>query len=359
VLAGGIAHDFNNCLTAVLGNLDIASQCTPEARTAMALDRAKNACDTARQLALKLLTFSAGGEPMRKPVRVEDLVREIVPPMLAGTAVRLELSLAAGLERILADPDQIAQLLRNIVSNSLEAMGSRGILRISSSNLDSDGTTQIPEGRFVQISIADTGPGISQEDIGRIFEPYFTRKPDGQGLGLTACFSIVRKHGGQIEALTGPGGAEIIVWLPVAEKSLPADARGATARAVDLSGRRALVMDDDPLVLETFLEMLKSMGIEAAGARDGSEAVQLFLEAERTRKPWDLMILDLVVPGGMGGLEALARIRKASSSARAIVSSGYSADAVLSEYREHGFDGALRKPFTLSELRAALESALG
>lgn len=357
-LAGGMAHDFNNCLAAILGNVEIASAGVSDERNSAALERARKACGTARQIALRLLTFSAGGEPVRQPVSLEEVVREIVPPMLTGSAVHLELEFAKGLGMVSADPDQLAQLVRRIVANSLEAMGTAGSLRIAASSLDSDGSTHVPRGRFIQISVSDTGPGIPRENLGRVFEPYFTSKPDAPGLGLAVCFSIARKHGGRIEAVAGTEGAEIRIWLPESVEAPLADGVPPVSMGETLAGLRVLVMDDDPLVLETFTEMLRSLGVEPGGARDGAEAVQRFSEAERARKPWDVMILDLVVPGGMGGLEALSRIRRLSTSSKAVVSSGYSADAVLSEYRAHGFDSTLRKPFTLDELREALLKSL-
>jgi signal transduction histidine kinase/sensor domain CHASE-containing protein/ActR/RegA family two-component response regulator len=358
ILAGGIAHDFNNCLAAVLGNLDIASILPIGEKASSALERARSACEAAKLITLRLLTFSPGGEPMRQPVHLEDVVREVVRPMLAGSAIHLEMDFARGTSAVSADRDQMAQLVRNIISNALEAMGTTGSLRISAASLESDGSGQLPPGMFVQVSFADTGPGIPQDHLGRIFEPYFSTRPDSAGLGLTVCYSIVRKHGGQIEASSGDEGAEIRIWLPAAAEVRGPEGSALPCPGTDLRGRRVLVMDDDPLVLETFLEMLRSLGMETGSARDGSEAVQRFLEAEHAKKPWDILILDLVVPGGMGGLEALSRMRRVSKSARAIVSSGYSADTVLSDYRENGFDGSLRKPFTLAELRDALQEAL-
>lgn len=358
VLAGGIAHDFNNCLTAIVGNLDMASA-AGAGGASVPLERARSACETARLLALRLLTFAAGGEPLRQAVDLAGIVRETVPPMLSGTAVHLELAFARDLPRVDADPEQMAQLFRNLIANSLEAMGVSGIIRISAESVLPQDTGSVGGEAWVVVSVSDTGPGIPPGVVERIFEPYFTTKPDYPGLGLTICHSIVRKHGGSIEAVHRAGGAEFRIRLraAVARASEEAPAERAPGNGT-LAGRRVLVMDDDRLVLETFLEMLHSLGVEASGTVDGTEAVRRFLEARDAGRPWDAVILDLVVPGAMGGLEALARIRKACGTVRAIVSSGYSADAVLSEHGAHGFAGALKKPFTLAELKAALQSAL-
>jgi signal transduction histidine kinase/sensor domain CHASE-containing protein/CheY-like chemotaxis protein len=359
LLAGGIAHDFNNCLAAVLGSLDLALLPSSADRISGILDRARRACDSARTLTQKLLTFSAGGDPVLERVEVPALVRDSVESLLSGTGIRLETDFAPDLWKMLADREQMVQVVRNIASNAIEAMGASGTLAVSAINCRSDsGLPALGPGRYVSLVFRDTGGGIPHNRLSRVFEPYYTTKPDAQGLGLSVCHSVVRRHGGHIEAHSSTHGAEFRIWIPAAEpQAEPRQTDAAGAARIPVGGR-VLLMDDDPVVLETVGEMLQSFGLSVVPARDGSEVLSRMSEAARTGRPFDLLFLDLVIPGGIGGVEVLARVRRQYGSFPAVVFSGYSADSVLADYRAHGFSSVLKKPFGLEELKAAIINAL-
>jgi signal transduction histidine kinase/sensor domain CHASE-containing protein/ActR/RegA family two-component response regulator len=359
LLAGGIAHDFNNCLAAVLGSLDLALLPSSADRISGILDRARRACDSARTLTQKLLTFSAGGDPVLERVEVPALVRDTVESQLSGTGIHLETDFPPDLWKMLADREQMIQVVRNITANAVEAMGGSGTLTVSARNWRSDPTVpSLGPGRYVNLTIRDTGAGIPHNRLSRIFEPYYTTKPDAQGLGLSVCHSVVRRHGGHIEAHSSTQGAEFRIWIPAAEP-LPEQQRHDAAGAARIPvGGRVLLMDDDPVVLETVGEMLQSFGMSVVPARDGSEVLSRMSEAARTGRPFDLLFLDLVIPGGIGGVEVLARVRRQYGTFPAVVFSGYSADSVLADYRAHGFSSVLKKPFGLEELKSAITAAL-
>lgn len=355
MLAGGMAHDLNNSLAAILGNIEVAEIEEPGTRRDEAFHRAHEACEAARCTALRLLTFSSGGDPVRRPVELGPLVGDVLMGLLPGSAIVCDSIFEQGLPPIEGDPDMLSQLVGIIVTNSLEAMGSTGVLCIRASACRGTGDSMPAGGNGVLLSISDTGGGIPASCMHRIFEPYFTTKPDSAGLGLSVAYSIVKRHGGSIEVAPSGQGTEMRIWLPACD-ARPAGGRRTSEGVGLLKGSRVLVMDDDPLVVETVIAMLGSLGLGTGSARSGSEAVQKFAEAARAGRPYDVVFLDLVVPGGMGGLETLSRIRRLDPSVKAVVSSGYSADAALADHKGHGFDSALRKPFSIEELREALSA---
>lgn len=358
VLAGGIAHDFNNILTAVMGNLALAQLDVPaESTTGTSLRAAEKAALRARDLTQQLLTFAKGGEPLRAAVQLETVLREVASFALSGSQVKAHFDLAPNLWPADADKGQIGRVVQNLVLNAVQAMPRGGTLRITARN-DEVGDGALPgleAGRYVQIAISDTGTGIRPENLSRIFDPYFTTKDTGSGLGLAAVYSIVRKHHGHIEVESQIGrGSTFRFWLPALhEGSVAAGSRTPWGSEVRLRGR-VLFMDDEEIIRTMAGTLLRRLGLEVECAADGAEAVEHHSRALTEGRRFDLVIMDLTVPGGMGGLEALARLRAIDPDVRAVVSSGYSSDPVLANFRQHGFVAVVAKPYEVGEITRVL-----
>lgn len=357
LLAGGIAHDFNNRLSTAIGSIELAMAdfANPPPTVLRSLDRALDACIKAGDLTRKLLTFSSGGSPFFKPLDVEKLAHGSLDPLFRGIGISLRLDIRPGIWLIDADEDQMSQVFRSIATNSIEAIGGFGWFEMKAYNSIDPPVPGLQTGHYVTMEFNDSGPGIRGDLLRKVFEPYFTTKQDSPGLGLSLCHSIAVKHGGWIEALPGPGGRfrlqiPAVREIPGSSEQLPLSAMGGRARI--------LVMDDDLQVLETIREMLETLDYTVETASDGGAALYRMAEAERTGRPFDLLVLDLVVPGGIGGLETLSRARARFGDVRAIVSSGYSSDSVLSEFSVHGFKAALRKPFNMEELSSTVRRLL-
>lgn len=348
VLAAGIAHDFNNLLAGVLGYVSLARMMLDEDHPAQAkLERAEAAVERGQGLTLQLLTFSRGGAPVRQVIVLPELLHQAAELALRGASSRVEWALATDLWPVLADPGQIAQVVQNLVLNADQAMVGGGRVHIAARNeLGSPGPLR--PGRYVEVAVTDTGRGIAREDLPRIFDPFFTTKAKGTGLGLAVCFSILRKHGGHIEVTSTTGiGSTFRFWLPATDET-PRPVLAATD-APELLGLRVLLMDDDATLRDVVGQMLTSLGCVVQVAADGDQAVAI-----DARSPSDVAVLDLTVPGGMGGREAVQALRANAPELLAIVCSGYSEDPVLADPAAFGFDGALQKPFDLATLRAEL-----
>lgn len=360
-LAGGIAHDFNNILTAILGNISLAeAQVDPSAPAHERLEEAARACQRARDLTNQLLTFSRGGAPVRKTGSLGALVRDTVGFAMAGAKARCEIEVSADLWPADIDEGQISQVIHNLVINALQAMPDGGTIDIHAENIrvtSSDALPLLP-GRYVKVSVRDEGEGILPEHLPNLFDPYFTTKREGSGLGLSVCFNVVKNHGGFITATSPPGeGATFVFYLPASAHA----GAGEPARVVESPGGagRVLAMDDDAVILEVVGEMLRHLHYEPAFAVDGAEAISMYREAQAAGKAFSAVIMDLTIPGGMGGREAVARLLEIDPGARVIVSSGYSNDPVMADFRAHGFCGVVAKPYLMATLAAALSGAIG
>ncbi len=357
ILAGGIAHDFNNILTVVLGNITLAEMDTESQGPAAALLReAKRATLRARDLTQQLLTFAKGGDPVRTAVDLAELLRESAGFALHGSKARAEYEIPADLWPADADKGQIGQVVQNLVINSVQAMPQGGTVCLRAVNVTlatGPGPGGLPAGRYVRIAVADTGTGIAPEHLGKIFDPYFTTKQQGSGLGLASVYSIVKKHHGHIEVDSQLGaGATFHLWLPAAkEQPAPAEVRPASGNPFPI---RVLFMDDEPTIRHMAGLFFGRLGAEGEMAADGAEALAKYRAAKEGGRPFDVVIMDLTVPGGMGGREAMEKLRTYDPNVKAIVSSGYSRDPVLANYRLHGFRGILPKPYGLEQLRRAL-----
>jgi PAS domain S-box-containing protein len=361
VLAGGIAHDFNNILTVVLGGISIARSYAQEGGPQVQpLREAENACIRAQGLTQQLLTFAKGGAPVKKVTDLARLITDSCVFALRGSKVKLELSLEDGLAAAEIDADQIGQVISNLVINADQAMADGGVLRVSARNLivsETDGAPLEP-GRYAEIKFQDEGPGVPEELVSKIFDPYFTTKPKGSGLGLATAYSIVKNHNGLITVESPPGlGAVFRVLLPACERTAPPVAHLDQPL---LHGRgTVLVMDDEEPIREIAKEALNLLGYETATASDGAEALLLYEAARRNGKPIDVIIVDLTVPGGMGGLELMKKLMEIDPSVKAVVSSGYANDPIMAAYEKYGFHAVMRKPYTLSELSRTLNRVMG
>jgi signal transduction histidine kinase len=365
VLAGGIAHDFNNLLTVVIGNLSLAMLDAKVAESAGGfLQEIEQAAFRARDLTQQLLTFAKGGNPVRTTVALPEIVQEAAESMLHGSSVRCDYEVAPGLWSANVDKDQITQTIQNLVLNSVEAMPGGGVIRILLANeeIASGAHASLAAGRYLRVAVADSGEGIKSEILPRVFDPYFSTKKIGGGLGLATVYSIVKRHGGRIEVESTPGrGATFTLWLPAGADETPIPSPAAPAAIpADLLPRsaRVLLMDDEEGVRRLGAALLLRMGLLAETVADGAEAVKEFSEARSAGHPYDLVILDLTIPGGMGGREAMEHIRKLDPQVPAIVSSGYSNDPVLADFARYGFQAIVPKPYEVSLLMETVKRLL-
>lgn len=357
ILAGGIAHDFNNLLTTILGNVDLAQQADGRrADRDKALTLAHQACLQARDLTRQLLTFAKGGAPVKRAGAIAEVIESAASFALHGSNLRCDLSLPTGLHAVEMDAGQINQVLQNLIINADQAMPEGGVLRVAARNVvraESAGGERRPA---VEISIQDRGPGIPDHLLSRIFDPYFTTKADGSGLGLTTAHWIVQRHGGRLEVSSRAGhGTTFRITLPAAALA-PVKAEDRIPE-LTTRGCRVLVMDDDEAVRGTVALMLETLGHTTTAVTDGRQAIEQFRQARRDGRGFDFLILDLTVRGGMGGRETLRRLRRLDPGVRAIVASGYSTDPVLAEHRRHGFQAMIEKPFSIEGLERAVNEA--
>ncbi len=365
ILAGGIAHDFNNLLTVILLNLELAQLDTPpDAGVAAYLEEARGSTLLARGLTAQLLTFATGGAPVRRPTRLAALIHESVRPVLGGTDVRCEYALADNLWTAEIDAGQIGQVIRNLVMNACEAMPRGGVVTVKAENvaLGSHAEPALPPGDYVRLSVSDQGPGIAREVLPKIFDPYFSTKQmgnqKGMGLGLTICHAVVQKHGGAIVARPRAGvGTTFHVFLPAVPEVDAGDA-GALSGPQPWHGR-LLIMDDDEPVRKLVGLILESMGQTVELAEHGQMAVARYEDAKNHGRPFDLVILDLMVRGGMGGVDTIRVLRGIDPAVKAIAMSGYVEDPVILDPARYGFAGALAKPFDRATVAAVLAQVMG
>jgi signal transduction histidine kinase/CheY-like chemotaxis protein len=358
VLAGGIAHDFNNFLTVVQGNIEVAKvQLDPGEPAHEFLNQAASACQRAKFLSSQLLTFAKGGAPVRSVVSLAQLVTDAVHLARTGSPVGIEVKIAEGLWSAQVDPGQIGQVLHNILLNARQAMPGSGIIEVRAENVAFPNGPDEEADPRVRISIRDYGGGIPADVLRRIFDPYFTTKPGGSGLGLATAYAIVVKHGGHISVDSTPGvGTVFVIDLPASLVSPlpPAPAADTTQTGTG----RLLVMDDEEALRILFKAVLSKLGYDVQTARDGAEAIALYETTEAAGGGFDAALLDLTVTGGMGGLEAAAKLRELNPSLKLIVSSGYSEAPVMSHFAEYGFDAVILKPWTVKEISEVLRKVL-
>ncbi len=361
ILAGGIAHDFNNILTAVLGNLSLAKLAVDSTHRAFPmLESAERASVRAKDLTLQLLTFAKGGAPIRKTASLTDLLTEWTSFALRGSNVQCNLDVPDDLWPVDIDEGQIGQVIHNLVLNADQAMPEGGTVTVRSENYRSGPNDDVsPDGgEYVKISVKDEGVGIPAEHVPRLFDPYFTTKKTGTGLGLATSYAAIKRHQGKITVASEPGvGTTFTIFLPACRNA----ARVKDDRPEDSLCEgcgKILVMDDDQVVRDLVREMLTILGYEVCVTRDGGEALSAFKEHWEKGHPFDAVIMDLTIPGGIGGKEVIVRLRDLDSGVKAIVSSGYCNDPIMGDFRKYGFCGVLPKPYTAVEMGKALRAAI-
>ncbi len=364
LLAGGIAHDFNNILSAILGNISLAKFYAPEnAKLEAKLLEAEKSVERARDLTRQLLTFSRGGAPVKKTIQIGPLLGDTANLALSGSQITCRFSIDPDLLPLEADEGQLSQVINNIILNAKQAMQEGGAIAIDAKNITiKDGPSSQKEykglspGNYILITVADRGTGIPREHMSRIFEPYFSLKENGMGLGLATSYSIIKRHKGDLHVVSQEGkGTTIKIYLPASSKS--AAVPPPMVRAIVPGKGKILVMDDEPPILDVCREMLQRIGYTVKTARDGEEALKLYREAMGA-DPFDAVILDLTIRNGMGGRECVEKLLELDHGALVLVSSGYSNNPIMSDYRRYGFRGMILKPYDITELSCALAQAL-
>lgn len=356
VLAGGIAHDFNNFLTVVQGNVELAKmRLDPHQPVQAILDQTATACQRAAFLSAQLLTFAKGGSPVRRLVSMAEVVMDAVRLARAGAPTSIEVRIAENLRFAEVDPSQLGQVLHNILLNARQSMPEGGIIEVRADNVGPDDALQADQ--RVRISIRDYGCGIDAAVLPRIFDPYFTTKTGGTGLGLATAYAIIAKHGGNISVESKPGrGSVFTIDLPASQER--PEPRAPVVTPIQRGAERLLVMDDEPALRKLLETVLTELGYEVQTARDGAEAITLFENARASGSSFDAVLLDVTVSGGMGGVEAAAILKELDPSLKLIVSSGYSAAPVMSDFRKYGFADVLPKPWALAEVSEVFRRVL-
>jgi PAS domain S-box-containing protein len=362
-LAGGIAHDYNNILTILVGNLSLArAQVGDSARLLERLDAVESAAQRARELTLQLLTFARGGAPIKRPAQLEPVLREAVEFALHGAKVSSELRVPTGLWMVEIDESQFRHALNNIVLHGVRAMPAGGKIKLNAENceLREGEVGELKRGRHVRIMIRDQGNKLSSDELRRIFDPYVSTTTPGGGLGLATAYSIIRKHGGELQARSAPqGGTLFEIHLPALDAQIAPVAIAKPKSKAPLRGARVLIMDDEAGIRESLGLLLELLGVESEAVGDGHEALARYSSARETERPFSAVIMDLTIPNGMGGEEAVKQLKRLDPGSRAIVSSGYSNDPVMAQHRRYGFDGVMPKPYQLHQLEGVLCEVLG
>ncbi|HZW84179.1 MAG TPA: PAS domain S-box protein [Candidatus Deferrimicrobium sp.] len=362
IMAGGIAHDFNNILTIILGNISLARASVERAnKIHTRLEEVEKAAFEAISLTQQLLTFAKGGKPVKNTISIGRLISESTTFALRGSNVRSEYEGAEDLWPVEVDEAQIKQVINNLLINAQQAMPNGGTISVKAENIKATNSRKIsatpPKGEYVKISIADCGIGISAETLPKIFDPYFTTKENGNGLGLATVYSIIKKHNGYItvKSIVGEGTTFFIYLARSQEKLLHKKHKLKPM----LKGKgRVLVVDDEAKIRNLVCEMLEHMGYDYESVPDGLAALELYKQRKDSAQGFDIVIMDLTIPGGMGGKEAIREFIKLDPSVKGIVSSGYSDAPVMADYRRFGFRGCVSKPYRIEELGSVLQQVL-
>ncbi|MFC1986654.1 ATP-binding protein, partial [Chloroflexota bacterium] len=357
-LAGGIAHDFNNILTGIMGNISLAKRnVEPKSKAEERLLEAEKASMRARDLTQQLLTFSRGGAPVKKLGSVKGVIEDSASFALRGSNVKCEFSLPEDLWSVEIDEGQISQVINNLVINADQVMPNGGTINIKAQNvvLKEGEIATLSKGIYILVTVKDQGIGIPPKHLDRIFDPYFTTKQKGSGLGLSTTYSIIRNHDGYITVESTPHvGTTFYIYLPAAKKKTSLKEHGEVAETLIRGKGRILVMDDEETIREFLYAELTEVGYEVQLTNDGVEAIEQYSEAKKTGKSFDAVILDLTVPGGMGGKEAIKKLLEIDPKVKAIVSSGYATDPIMAEYKKYGFKAMVTKPYSIEQLEKTL-----
>jgi PAS domain S-box-containing protein len=361
ILAGGIAHDFNNMLTGIMGNITLAQKYVEKGGNAYdRLVDAERASLMAKDITQQLLTFSGGGTPIKKPTSISSLLKESVAFALSGSDVRCDFNIPDNLWAADADEAQINRVINNVVINADQAMPEGGVINVSIENVvvKNKSYLPLPKGNYLKIMIKDHGTGIPEKLLPRIFEPYFTTKKKGSGLGLATAYSIIKNHGGYmtIESKLGEG-TTIYIYIPATNAPLLEIDEQEDIRYTG-GGRRILAMDDEEMIRKLLQNSLTEIGYRVELAGDGSEAIEKYIKAEKSGNPFAAVILDLTIPGGLGGKETIKKLLEINSNIIAIASSGYTNGPVMANYQEYGFRGTVSKPFHIADMEKTLHDVI-
>jgi len=359
VLAGGIAHDFNNLLTGIMGNISLAKMfAEPATKAFNRLADAERACERATGLTQQLLTFSRGGAPVKKTASIVQIITDSAGFMLRGSNVKCEFTLQKDLWAADVDEGQMGQVINNLVINADQAMPDGGVISVTAENvtINASDLLPLPAGRYILIAIQDQGEGISPHNLAKIFDPYFTTKERGSGLGLATVYSIIKRHQGHLEVESTEGAGTVFrLYLPASDKEIePVQNAGTETNPRGGSGR-ILIMDDEEIIREIAREILNHLGYEVEVCGDGKSALELYRVALNSGHRFDAVIMDLTIQGGMGGKETMIALLGIDPAVKGIVSSGYNNDPILAHFREFGFSGMVSKPYTVRELQETLQ----
>ncbi|HEX3048230.1 MAG TPA: PAS domain S-box protein [Bacillota bacterium] len=359
ILAGGIAHDFNNLLAAILSNIQLAQlKYKKNEEIGKYLQESVNSTRRASELTRQLLTFSKGGPPVKKTASLAELIHDTAKFALRGSHVKVVCDIDERLWPVEVDTGQISQVIHNLVINAKQAMPQGGIITITTENVVIGSEHHYQPGNYVRIMVKDQGVGIPKENLLKIFDPFFTTKKEGNGLGLASAYSIIKQHDGYLEVESEVSvGTTFFIYLPaLAEISIGPEVQNEVAVANEKL--RILLMDDEEIILKTVSEMLEYCGHQVTVVRDGMKAIKAYEQALNSGSPFDIVIMDLTIPGGMGAQEAIVYLRKIDPKIKAIVSSGYANDPIISQYERFGFSGVVTKPYKLDELNAVLNQVV-
>jgi PAS domain S-box-containing protein len=362
LLAGGIAHDFNNILQGIIGNLSLARMNAHSTEKLMErLAGVEKSAMRAKDLTQQLVMFARGGAPIRRRVQLNTLVKDSTLFVLHGSNVTCEFSLPLELWHVEVDEGQMRQVINNIVLNAVQSMPAGGKMEVRAGNVEITAgfLSPLAAGNYVKITIRDHGTGIADATLPKIFDPYFTTRKHARGLGLASAYSVVRKHDGQITVETVMGrGSDFHIYLPASVSVVEPVPHGLEQKRLFEQGR-VLVMDDEEVIQDLAKQMLEMIGFQVSISKDGAEALKMYAEAKESGRPFAVVIMDLTIPEGMGGREAIRRLRDYDPKVKAIVSSGYSYDPVMANFRQFGFNGVMPKPYVIDELRRVMQEVLG
>ncbi|MGB3225262.1 MAG: ATP-binding protein [Desulforhopalus sp.] len=364
VFARGIAHDFNNILTGIMGNISFAKVFLDTThKSSKLLTEAERAAVRAGELAQQLLTFARGGQPIKHAVSLKQLVNEALSLVLRGSNVRGVVDIPDSIHALEADEGQLTQVFHNIIINATQAMPGGGVLTVSARNelLNEKNAFSLPPGPYLQLTFIDQGCGIPADALKKIFDPYFTTKSTGTGLGLSSAHSIVHRHGGHIQAASTIGkGTTFTIHLPsIGSASAHYQEETSGKPAGEHTGGAILVMDDEEMIIEVASSMLAYLGYNVTTCSNGEETIDCYKASIESDTPFLAVIMDLTIPGGFGGKQAAEQILSQFPNACLIVSSGYSNDPIMSNYRDYGFSGAIAKPYNIQKFKEVLGCVIG